>query len=223
MRANDEEELRRQMMEEERMREIYGDGHPRAESRTRTSRRTSSRAPQHGDSLPELLLAAFKLAMRDRKNVVIGVLSVLVLLLALKPNSTPRMSSQVVMDSGFPEVVGGLREPVVENLARPTEVIVEKAVEANVAAERTVDTVETVQKIEKAPCIIPECAKEIAKESPHVEVEPKPASPAIEPAIGEPAPASQRLPSLQPDIEEATVMEQLPYSPLVNRQGIQQA
>jgi hypothetical protein len=178
---------------------------------------------QHGDSLPELLLAAFKLAMRDRKNVVIGVLSVLVLLLALKPNSTPRMSSQVVMDSGFPEVVGGLREPMVENVARHTEVIVEKAVEANVAAERTVDIAETVQKIEKEPCIIPECAKEIVKESPHVEVDAKPASPAIEPAIGEPAPASQGPPSLQPDIEEATVMEQLPYSPLVNRQGIQQA
>jgi hypothetical protein len=223
LRVKEEEELRRQMMEEERMREIYGDGHPRAESRTRTSRRTSSRAPQHGDSLPELLLAAFKLAMRDRKNVVIGVLSVLVLLLALKPNYTPRMSSQVVMDSGFPEVVGGLREPVVETLARPIEVVVEKAVETNVAAERTVEIVRTVQKIENEPCIIPECAKEIAKESPYVEVEAKPASPAIEPAIGGPAPASQGLPSLQPDIEEVTVMEQLPYSPLVNREGIQQA
>ncbi|KAH7419510.1 hypothetical protein BKA64DRAFT_650999 [Cadophora sp. MPI-SDFR-AT-0126] len=82
--AMEEEMMHRKAVEEERMREIYGTPEPS------TSRRSSSRVSVHDDSsLPELLLAAFKVAMRDSKNVAIGVLSVLVLLLTLKPKTVP--------------------------------------------------------------------------------------------------------------------------------------
>lgn len=116
-RAQEEELLRRQRMEEERLREIYGDGHPRAESRmSSTHRQPAPRAPtsriEHGDSLPELLLAAFKVAMRDPKNVLICVLSVLVLLLALKPGTGPRPHlDPIIEDSGL-KVVDIIMEPV---------------------------------------------------------------------------------------------------------------
>ncbi|KAI9049006.1 hypothetical protein LZ554_006855 [Drepanopeziza brunnea f. sp. 'monogermtubi'] len=93
MRKNMEE----QRMEEQRMNEMYGHESPAPSE----SRRSSSRIAVHDDSsLPELLLAAFQVAMRDSKNVVICVLSVLILLLSLKPTSTPeRTHSSAVMGS----------------------------------------------------------------------------------------------------------------------------
>jgi hypothetical protein len=98
--AHEEEMLRRQRMEEERLREVYGHGHPRAESRAsihhQPAPRTTPRRAEHGDSLPELLLAAFKVAMRDRKNVLICLLSVLVLLLALRPGMGPQPLDPVI-------------------------------------------------------------------------------------------------------------------------------
>lgn len=113
-----EEMLRRQMMEEERLREVYGEGHPRAESRMSSTHHPSPQAPtsrvQHGDSLPELLLAAFKVVMRDRKNIAICVLSVLVLLLALKPGTdtgpTARLEP-VIRGSGI-DVADIMADPV---------------------------------------------------------------------------------------------------------------
>jgi hypothetical protein len=106
-RAREEEALRRQRMEEERLREVYGHGHPRTESRmSSTHHQPIPRAPtsriEHGDSLSELLLAAFKVAMRDRKNVLICVLSVLALLLALKPSTSSTLHlDPVIRDSGL--------------------------------------------------------------------------------------------------------------------------
>ncbi|KAH9211381.1 hypothetical protein DL95DRAFT_392551 [Leptodontidium sp. 2 PMI_412] len=96
-----EEMMQRKAMEEERMNEIYGAPEPSA------SRRISSRTSLHDDSsLPELLLAAFKVAMRDSKNVAIGVLSVLVLLLALRPKSVPESGrAEVIMEAPSPAQV----------------------------------------------------------------------------------------------------------------------
>ena len=114
--AQEEEILRRQRMEEERLREVYGHGHPRAESRMSSSHQTEPRAPAsrvgHGDSLPELLLAAFKVAMRDRKNVLICVLSVLVLLLALKPGTGPAPHLDPVVRDVVMDVASRVVEPV---------------------------------------------------------------------------------------------------------------
>ncbi|KAJ6439376.1 pathway-specific nitrogen regulator [Purpureocillium lavendulum] len=71
---------RRRTVDEERLREIYGStppAHAEAPSETPPS-------PGASASLPELLLEAGRVAMRDRKNVVIGLLSVLILLLAMR-------------------------------------------------------------------------------------------------------------------------------------------
>ncbi|CAL3962804.1 unnamed protein product [Diplocarpon coronariae] len=99
----EEEEMMRKNMEEQRMHEIYSQ-----ESLEPTnSCRNSSRISVHDDSsLPELLLAAFKVAMRDSKNVAIAVLSMLILLLALRPKSVPEHThSTVVMDTASPSQV----------------------------------------------------------------------------------------------------------------------
>ncbi|KAK0125663.1 hypothetical protein ONS95_000334 [Cadophora gregata] len=99
--AMEDEMMHRKVVEEERMREIYGTPEPSA------SRRSSSRTSVHDDStLPELLLAAFKVAMRDSKNVAIGILSVLVLFLALKPKSVPETGrTEAVMEAPSPAQV----------------------------------------------------------------------------------------------------------------------
>lgn len=75
----------RNMLAEERMREVYGSDPPPME-RPQSSRRHRSTARINEDSLTDLLLAAFKVAMRDRKNVAILVLSLLVLILAIRPS-----------------------------------------------------------------------------------------------------------------------------------------
>jgi hypothetical protein len=89
-RLQDEEEaMRRREREEERMREIYGDSPPAAsefDDMMRSHHASSSRQ-KYGDSLPELIWAAIKVVMRDKKQVVICVLSILVLILALRPTS----------------------------------------------------------------------------------------------------------------------------------------
>lgn len=95
--AMEEEMMHRKAIEEERLNEIYGTPEP-------SSRRSSSRTSVHEDaSLPELLLAAFKVAVRDSKNVAIGVLSVLVLLLALRPKSVSESGrAEVIMEAPSP-------------------------------------------------------------------------------------------------------------------------
>jgi hypothetical protein len=115
-RVQDEEDMRRKLQDEERMREIYGqEVPPRQESRPRPSRRPSSRSTLEDDSLPDLLLKAFKVAMRDKKNVAICVLSVIVLLLALRPGSNVPKHSQVIMTDSAPAedvVMNSKQEPI---------------------------------------------------------------------------------------------------------------
>jgi hypothetical protein len=120
----EDEMLRRQRMEKERLREVYGDGHPRTESRMSSTHQPAPRPAsrvQHADSLLELLLAAFKVAMRDRKNVLICVLSVLVLLLALKPSANSmRHLDPVIRDSGL-DIADIIADPVTAIPAATTE------------------------------------------------------------------------------------------------------
>jgi hypothetical protein len=105
-----EDEFRRKILEEERMQEIYGTSQP---SRSSSPLHGNFAHVQHGDSLLELLLAAFKVAMRDRKNVIICVLSILVLLLALRGGSTPHLHHEtaLIRDNIFDGVVGSAVEP----------------------------------------------------------------------------------------------------------------
>lgn len=103
----DEDRRRR---DEERLREIYGHtplthpepstDHPPSteyvDHRTPPSpsaeafaRREERRQTHKNESLPELLLEALKVMMQDRRNVMIGIMSVLVLALALRGGNSP--------------------------------------------------------------------------------------------------------------------------------------
>ncbi|KAI9735339.1 MAG: hypothetical protein M1818_006534 [Claussenomyces sp. TS43310] len=127
--SEDQSRVRREA-EEERLREIYGTS-PSSRTATPPPRAYAPEAqPQHyetqsqyhrpevnpvppryrqydqNDSLATLLLAAVKVAMRDRKNILICVLSALVLLLAMRPGSSPvpPPSSFSVPPTHFPVV-----------------------------------------------------------------------------------------------------------------------
>jgi hypothetical protein len=91
----EDDALQRRKMEEERLREVYGDEVPEPPQRPKEDRRPrrarAARQQQYGDSLPELILAALKVAMRDKKNVLIVMLSVLVLGLAIRGRPAPEI------------------------------------------------------------------------------------------------------------------------------------
>lgn len=125
-RAQEEDVMHRKLQDEERMREIYGHEAPAREpSRPLPSRRASSRSMLDDDSLPDLLLKAFKVAMRDKKIVAICVLSVIVLLLVLRPGSSPPKHSQVIMTDSSPVadvMMDAGKEPVRHRIEMATEV-----------------------------------------------------------------------------------------------------
>ena len=124
-RAQEEEDLRRKLQNEERMREVYGHRAPAREPwRHRQSNMHSSRSTLDDDSLPELLLKAFKVAMRDKRNVAICVLSVLVLLLALRPGSDVPKYAEVMMREMTP-----VREVVVDSAGVRSRQVVEGVAE----------------------------------------------------------------------------------------------
>jgi hypothetical protein len=139
--AEEEEKERRRISDEERLREIYGHATPPQTpspvQQPKTRRSSGQRNTVDSDSLPELLLAAFKVAMRDKKNVAICILSVLVLLLALKAQAgTENAPTQaVVMDNVDAPKIEVLTTTVVrEKTATVTErvalpVVTERVVE----------------------------------------------------------------------------------------------
>jgi hypothetical protein len=135
------EARRRKDMEEERLREIYGDQAPSSpepshnsssheKPATRSPNRRSHKA--HGrhideDSLPALLLEAVKVLMRDRKNIALLVLSVLVLGLALNRAGTThqiliqpsrdfgRVYAEVgIFNDGGPESAGETQDTLID-------------------------------------------------------------------------------------------------------------
>ncbi|TVY20122.1 hypothetical protein LARI1_G001882 [Lachnellula arida] len=130
-RRMDEAELN-DILEEERMREIYEQSAPIVEepepepARPQPSRRSSSRASIDEDSLPELLLAAFKVAVRDRKNVVIVLLSVLVLLLALRPRDVVQLPP-LLRASTVPEIISDGGRQAIEIGKEAAQCVVEMA------------------------------------------------------------------------------------------------
>lgn len=111
----DEASRLKRLQNEERMREIYGPGldtpcpptRPRLDPHRHTSSRTSGseRGMVNDDSLPDLLLAAFKVAIRDKRNVAIVVLSLFILFRSLRPSNVVQRPSSVVMGSQMAPVV----------------------------------------------------------------------------------------------------------------------
>lgn len=108
-------------------------------------RRQEKRTQVHGDSLPELLLAAAKLAIQDTKNVVICVLSFFVLLLALRPRA------MVDMD--------GLRNPMESVSANHIEYMTPALDEAPVVV------VEPTSQLSCAAPVVEESPKVVVEES----------------------------------------------------------
>lgn len=150
----EDEALRRKILEEERMREVYGHDAPEVQ-RPRPERHSSSRASVRDDSLPDLLLAAFKVVMRDRKNVAIVVLSLFILILSLRPStvvhspppsmvmespSMVQITTTVFRESTVTEMV-----PVTTSILAPVETPVKVAelVEEVKVVESPVPVVET--------------------------------------------------------------------------------
>jgi hypothetical protein len=167
-RRMDEAELNK-ILEEERMREIYGHSPPiveeREQERPQPSRRSSSRASVNEDSLPELLLAAFKVAMRDRKNVAIAILSVLVLMLALRPRPVVN-EPQILSSSNVPEILsdGGRKQAVEvgrEAAQSVVEAMVEKPVQIIEKAPVAADVVE--EKLPEPTALVDEVQKKTAE------------------------------------------------------------
>ncbi|RAL59847.1 hypothetical protein DID88_000476 [Monilinia fructigena] len=100
--VNEDEELepklqeRAKLAEEARLKNIYNQASaPKEESSP--SPRTNT--PAGNESLTEFLIKAAGLAMRDRKNILIVILSVVVLFLALKP------SKEVAMSRYTPDII----------------------------------------------------------------------------------------------------------------------
>jgi hypothetical protein len=122
----------RRERDEERLREIYGDSAPSHQESSsvpqpplsdfepretpaspsveaferREERRESRQQASKNASLPELVFEAIKVLMQDQKNVFIVLLSLAVLMLAVRGGSTPNeLALQAVVPAPVPEVV----------------------------------------------------------------------------------------------------------------------
>ena len=147
----DEAARLKRLQNEERMREIYGPGldtpcPPRHAPRPKPEHRTSRAAvvTVNGDSLPDLLLAAFKVAMRDRKNVAIVVLSLFILILSLRPSHVVEPPSAVMESQPVVtvETTTVFREATVTEMVRvPVSNSVVAAVEVPTIAAEPIEVV----------------------------------------------------------------------------------
>ncbi|TAQ90342.1 hypothetical protein B7494_g1317 [Chlorociboria aeruginascens] len=166
-----EENNRRNLMEEERMREIYGqDIHIMEEPRSQPRpQRSHSRDHTKDDSLAELLLAAFKVAMRDRKNVAIFILSVIVMFLALRPRPVSVIESPII--SGPPAYTTRTMEapsqeaPIYEN--EPVLCVAEEVTEV---AQNIVDAPKAAAIVESIVKVPKEKLEDIASIEPKEEI-----------------------------------------------------
>jgi hypothetical protein len=179
VREEDEATRLKRLQNEERMREIYGPAldtpcPPRHPPRLRPERRSSSRASGtsrgvvNDDSLPDLLLAAFKVAMRDKKNVAIAVLSLFILFLSLRSNDVVRPPSAVIMDTAAAAAAAPMVQ--VETTTVFREATVTERVNIPVITE-VVAPVEVPVKVEEVKEVKPtEVAKGVESQVPVVEV-----------------------------------------------------
>ena len=112
--AQEEEDTRRKVQDEQRLREVYGyQATLREHTRPRTYKKPSSKSPLDDDYLPALLFKAFKLAMRDKRNVMICILSLMVFILALRPGSTAPNRAQMITTDAEPAKDVGLKSIIV--------------------------------------------------------------------------------------------------------------
>jgi hypothetical protein len=182
--AEEEEKERRRISDEERLREIYGHATPPQTpspvQQPKTRRSSRQRHAVDSDSLPELLLAAFKVAMRDKKNVAICILSVLVLLLALKPRGglENAPTQAVVMDN----VEAPKIEVLTTTVVREKTATVTERVTLPVVTERVIEIpVPEVVKVAESQIPVVEGEVEVEQTSPEMvhEVEVEQTSPEI--------------------------------------------
>ena len=208
--VHEEDEAMRlkRLQNEERMREIYGPGldTPCPPPRSAPHRHTSSRAATgsvNGDSLPDLLLAAFKVAMRDRKNVTIVVLSLFILILSLRPNSAIEQPNNAVV---MPEPAVKIETTTVFREATVTEmvpVLVTTSIVAPVEVPTHVaEPVQVVQSVQSQPPIV---------EIP--EAQPVPAQEDVEQFVEAPIPThmpEEKVIAPSPDLPSVEVPIQVP-------------
>jgi hypothetical protein len=147
-RVEEEELERRRKMDEERMREIYGHPPPlppptapipheevihHDEPDDQHYQPICRSRKMQNDSLLDLLLAAMKVALQDRKNILIVLLSIFVMFLALRPTQSPIpppdalvsgvQSAGVVMQHAIPDIIDARVEKVAQMLAEAVHVI----------------------------------------------------------------------------------------------------
>ncbi|KAG5944205.1 hypothetical protein E4U59_007506 [Claviceps monticola] len=99
----------------------------------RQERREKPRDPRDGASLPELFLEALKVFMQDQKNVMIGLLSFLVLILAVRSGSSQdhhALSENIVVP-----------EPIVQASVETVTQHTETVSQTTASVEKSVDTV----------------------------------------------------------------------------------
>jgi hypothetical protein len=118
------------------------------------------------DSLPDLLLAAFKVAIRDKRNVTIVVLSIFILLLALRPSNVVQRPSAVVMGSQMAPVVQ------VETTTVYREAVVTETIPVPVTTSIMVPIESPTKDAEPVedPCVGRIPVKEVENQAPAVEV-----------------------------------------------------
>lgn len=106
-----------QRQDEERMRDIYGDA-PASEKHHAHAQRSFESQPQHASaenhqksmknaSLPELLAESARVVMQDKKNILIGLLSILIVLLAIRGGPGSQQDSdtfQIIRNAEAPTV-----------------------------------------------------------------------------------------------------------------------
>ncbi|RBR23373.1 uncharacterized protein FIESC28_03849 [Fusarium coffeatum] len=106
-----------QRQDEERMRDIYGDA-PASEKHHAHAQRSFESQPQHASaedhqksmknaSLPELLAESARVVMQDKKNILIGLLSILIVLLAIRGGPGSQQDSdtfQIIRNAEVPTV-----------------------------------------------------------------------------------------------------------------------
>lgn len=163
----DEETLRRRLIDEEQTREIYM--HQQNLHHQQQQPQQQRRAPRQvvdPDSLSELLVAAFKVLLRDKKNIAIGILSLLVLFLALRPaGEMPGLEQRgVVIGDALPRIVVDSEREVVYETARQ----VVKPVEVEVVEMKSVKVEEAVK---VSPVIVEETKESVPEPAPEPTVD----------------------------------------------------